>query len=49
MSMKTTYAKTSAFAQSAGTRLGTAVRVARIIPVEYSPVMSRTPRMPIAS
>jgi hypothetical protein len=29
--------------------LGTAENVARIIPVEYSPVITRTPRTPIAS
>jgi hypothetical protein len=39
-----TAARTSAFAQSAGSRFGTAVSVERIIPVEYSPVMMSTPR-----
>ena len=42
-------AKTRALAHSTGRRVGTAAKVARIIPVAYSPVMSRTPRTPIAS
>ena len=36
-------------AQSTGSRFGTAAREARIIPVEYSPVITSTPRTPIAS
>ena len=36
--------RTSALAHSAGQPLGTAVRVVRIMPVEYSPVMTSTPR-----
>ena len=40
---------TIAFAHSTGSRFGTAVNDARIIPVEYSAVMIRTPSTPIAS
>ena len=36
-------ASTTALAHSAGRRRGTAARVERIIPVEYSPVMTSTP------
>ena len=39
---------TLAFAGRTGRRLGTAVMVERIIPVVYSPVISRTPSTPIA-
>ena len=38
-----------AFAQSTGSRFGAAVIEARIIPVEYSPEITSTPRTPIAS
>src|SRR5207248_3035365 len=41
--------KTAVFAHRTGSRLGTAVKLALIIPVEYSPVMTRTPRTAIAS
>ena len=34
---------TTAFAQSAGSRFGTAVSVERIMPVEYSPLITSTP------
>src|ERR1700730_10478729 len=44
-----TVAYTAIFAQSTGSRLGTAVMLARIIPVEYSPVITSTPSTPIAS
>ena len=49
ISRNDTTAKTATFAQSTGSRLGTAPIVARIIPVEYSPVITSTPRTPIAS
>ena len=42
-------ANTTIFAQRTGRRLGTAPNEARIMPVEYSPVMIRTPSTPIAS
>src|SRR5674476_329698 len=41
--------RTTALAHSAGRRRGTAARVERIIPVEYSPVMTSTPRTTTAS
>ena len=41
--------KTAVFAQSTGSRFGTALKLARIIPVEYSPVITRTPSTAIAS
>ena len=41
---KVTTPNTRALEMSAGTRLGTAVRVERIIPVPYSPVMTSAPR-----
>src|SRR4051812_38261147 len=44
-----TTAKTPVFAQSTGSRFGTAVKLARIMPVEYSPVITSTPRAAIAS
>src|ERR1043165_9951015 len=40
---------TASFAQSTGRRFGTAVRLARIIPVEYSAVIVSTARTAIAS
>src|SRR5487761_1053118 len=49
MSTNETTAKTLIFAQSTGSRFGTAVKLARIIPVAHSPVMTRTPSTPIAS
>ena len=42
-------AKTPSFAQRTGSRFGTAVKLARIIPVEYSPVIVRTPSTAIGS
>src|SRR5947208_6025575 len=39
-----TTAKTAVFAQSTGSRFGTAVKLARIMPVEYSPVITSTDR-----
>ena len=49
MSANTTAAKTPVFAHSTGSRFGTALKLARIIPVEYSPVMMSTPSTAIAS
>ncbi len=49
MRTNVTAAKTASFAQRNGSRLGTAPSEARIIPVEYSPVITSTPRTPIAS
>ncbi len=49
ISAKLTTANTPAFAQSTGSRFGTATIVERIIPVEYSPLITSTPRTPIAS
>src|SRR5438270_12405999 len=49
ISRNATDPKTAVFAHSTGSRLGTAVKLARIIPVEYSPVMTSTPRTAIAS
>ena len=49
MSANVTAPKTPTFAHSTGSRFGTAVNEARIIPVEYSPVMISTPSTPIAS
>src|SRR6266496_3253127 len=49
ISRNATTAKTAVFAQSTGRRFGTAVKLARIIPVEYSPVITSTPRTAIAS
>ena len=49
MSRNETTPKTTIFAHSTGRRFGTAVKLARIIPVEYSPVTTRTPSTPIAS
>src|SRR5665811_2548667 len=49
MSTRVTAANTAALAHRTGRRAGTAAKVARIIPVAYSPVMSSTPRTPIAS
>ncbi len=40
---------TAALDHSTGSRRGTAARVERIIPVEYSPAVTRTPRTPSAS
>src|SRR5258706_389298 len=39
----------TAFAQRTGRRFGTAANVERIMPVEYSPVISSTPSTPRAS
>ena len=44
-----TAANTATFAHSTGRRLGTAENVERIIPVEYSPVITSTPSTPIES
>jgi hypothetical protein len=44
-----TATNTSSFAHRTGSRLGTAARVDRIIPVLYSPVTNRTPRAPMSS
>jgi len=49
VSSTVTPAKTAALAHSTGSRRGTAAKVARIIPVAYSPVISSTPSTPIAS
>jgi len=49
ISTKETTPKTTIFAHSTGRRLGTAVKLARIIPVAYSPVITSTPRTPMAS
>src|SRR5215831_18467168 len=49
ISRNVTTPKTAVFAQSTGSRLGTALKLARIIPVEYSPVMTSTPSTAIAS
>ena len=42
-------ANTAIFATRTGSRRGTAIRLERIMPVEYSPVMTSTPSTPIAS
>ena len=42
-------ANTTIFAHSTGSRFGTAPSEARIIPVEYSPLITSTPSTPIAS
>jgi hypothetical protein len=44
-----TVPKTPALAHRTGSRFGTAARVERIIPVEYSPLITRTPSAPRAS
>ena len=49
MRTKVTAAKTPSLAHSTGSRRGAAMRLERIIPVEYSPLMTSTPRTPIAS
>jgi hypothetical protein len=49
MSPNVTAANTMILAHSTGSRRGTAIRLERIMPVEYSPVMTRTPRTPIAN
>jgi hypothetical protein len=49
ISKNVTTPKTNVFAHSTGRRLGTAVKLALIIPVEYSPVITRTPRTATAS
>jgi hypothetical protein len=46
---KTSTANTIALAMSTGSRCGTAASEERIIPVLYSPVITSTPRTPIAS
>ncbi len=48
-STNVTSPKTPAFAHNTGSRLGTAANVERIIPVEYSPLITSTPSTPIAS
>ena len=49
MSEKVTAAKTASLAHRTGRRRGTAMRLERIIPVAYSPVMTSTPSTPMAS
>ena len=49
MSASVTEPKTIALAQSTGSRFGTAVNEARIMPVEYSALITSTPSTPIAS
>ena len=49
MTTNTTAAVTAILAHSTGSRLGTTVSDERIIPVPYSPLITRTPRTPIAS
>ena len=49
MRRKATTPKTAVFAHKTGSRFGTAVKLALIIPVEYSPVITSTPRTAIAS
>jgi len=49
ISRNATTANTPVLAQSTGRRFGTAVKLARIIPVEYSPVITSTPRTAMAS
>ena len=48
-STSVTTPNTPALAQSTGSRLGTAANVERIMPVEYSPLITSTPSTPIAS
>ena len=43
ISTNVTAAKTPSFAASTGSRRGTAIRLERIIPVEYSPLITSTP------
>jgi hypothetical protein len=45
-SASATRPKTAGFAQSTGSRLGTAANDERIMPVEYSPVITSTPSTP---
>ncbi len=49
MVRNTTPANTANFPQSIGNRRGTTVSDERIIPVLYSPVISRTPSAPMAN
>ncbi len=49
ISTKVTPAKTPSFAQRTGRRFGTAITVEPIMPVVYSPLITRTPSTPIAS
>jgi hypothetical protein len=49
MTASVTPANSTVLAASTGSRRGTAVKVARTMPVAYSPVMSRTPSTPTAS
>ena len=49
MVRNTTPANTASFPHSIGSRRGTTVSEERIIPVLYSPVISSTPRTPMAS
>ena len=49
MVRNTTPANTASFPHSIGSRRGTTVREERIMPVLYSPLISNTPRTPMAS
>src|SRR2546425_11259280 len=49
MSSNVTSAKTAVLAQSTGRRFGTAAKLAGIIPVEYSPVITSNPRTAVAN
>ena len=49
ISTNVTEANTAILAHSTGSRRGTAIRLERIIPVEYSPLITSTPSTPIAS
>ena len=49
MVQKTVPAKTANLARSTGSRLGTTVSEARIMPLLYSPVISRMPSTPMAN
>ena len=49
ISTRVTPAKTPAFAHSTGRRRGTAKNEERIMPVEYSALMTSTPRTPMAN
>lgn len=48
-STSATVANTRTLAHRTGRRLGTAMNVERIMPVEYSPVITSTPSTPMAS
>ena len=49
ISTKLTAAKLAALAHRTGRRWGTAIKLERICPVEYSPEITSTPSTPIAS